>query len=229
MDGGELSRLYLIADAGFCVARGRSLRSVVHAAVGAGVRRVSLRVKGDWSPQRSEALWADAARAAEVAQAAGAQVLVHAEVARGRALHVSGVHLGAAQVAWVQEARQRLEGEGLVGVSCHNQREAQRAQQRGADFVTLSPVFESVSKPGYGGRLTLEHWGELARGLSVPAYALGGVGPREVRACLDAGFYGVAVVGGICGAADVAQAARRYLEALCSEGDAGGSGRLPRV
>jgi len=46
----------------------------------------------------------------------------------------------------------------------------------------------------------------------VPIFALGGVTPERVRPCLEAGAHGVAVLSGVFGEADPAEAARRYLK-----------------
>jgi thiamine monophosphate synthase len=43
----------------------------------------------------------------------------------------------------------------LCGRSCHDPAELARARAEGCDYVTLSPVFPSASKPGYGPALGL--------------------------------------------------------------------------
>lgn len=82
----------------------------------------------------------------------------------------------------------------LVGRSCHSVGEVERASADGCDYVTLSPVFATPSKPGYGPALGLPGLAMLSRG-SPPAYALGGIRPRDVPGCLMAGARGVAVMG----------------------------------
>lgn len=84
----------------------------------------------------------------------------------------------------------------LVGRSCHNASEASAATAEGCDYVTLSPVFTTASKPGYGPALDLHGLAELTP-VAPPAYALGGVHPPDVAGCLDAGAAGVAVMGPI--------------------------------
>jgi thiamine-phosphate pyrophosphorylase len=84
----------------------------------------------------------------------------------------------------------------LLGRSCHSGAEVVSAAGQGCDYVTVSPVFATPSKPGYGPALGLDGLAELTR-LGPPAYALGGVRPEQVRGCLDAGARGVAVLGPI--------------------------------
>ncbi|MDG4815468.1 thiamine phosphate synthase [Micromonospora sp. WMMD956] len=94
----------------------------------------------------------------------------------------------------------------LVGRSCHDAAELARLTTE--DYATLSPVYPSRSKPGYGPPLGARRLGELIRFSPVPVLALGGIEtPEQVRACLTAGAAGVAVQGAILRAGDPAGAA----------------------
>ncbi|RVU46737.1 thiamine phosphate synthase [Lujinxingia sediminis] len=214
------SRLYAIADVGFCEARGLFLEEVVASALAGGVRMLSVRV-GDalvgLNEAAREALWAEVARAVARGRQAGAEVLLHAHPERAASLGCGGVHLKGRQVGEVARVRAMLRNDARVGVSCHNAEELRRACEAGADFVTLSPIFASVSKPDYGGEVDLNTWASLIASSPLPVYALGGVRPEHVRRCLEAGFTGVAVIGGLFGAEDVAGAARRYVQSVNAE------------
>lgn len=211
------SRLYAIADVGFCEARGLFLEAVVAQALAAGVTMLSVRV-GEALEGRDEGererLWGEVEKVVARGRRAGAVVLLHAHIERAASMGCGGVHLKARQAGEVAEVRRRLGQGALVGVSCHNAEELRRAGEAGADVVTLSPIFKSVSKPGYGGEVGLGRWAELVAASSVPVYALGGVRPEHGAECLHAGFRGVAVVGGLFGAEDVEDAARRYLQSV---------------
>jgi thiamine-phosphate diphosphorylase len=84
----------------------------------------------------------------------------------------------------------------LVGRSCHSPDEVIRAGNEHCDYVTVSPVFVTPSKPGYGPALGIDNLAALAA-IAPPVYALGGVRPSDVAPCLAAGAYGVAVMGPI--------------------------------
>lgn len=102
---------------------------------------------------------------------------------------------------------------GPVGISAHGLAEIRAAAAFGADYATLSPIFPTPSKPGYGPPLGLDALREAAR-LGIPVVALGGIGPDEARACREAGAAGVAIMGGLMRAGDPTEATRRYLDAL---------------
>lgn len=74
---------------------------------------------------------------------------------------------------------------------------------QGMDYVFLSPVFSSISKPGYAPDWSLD---ELQAALPVlcPAavYALGGIDPGNYSQAMELGFDGVVLHGALWGADD---------------------------
>lgn len=84
---------------------------------------------------------------------------------------------------------------GLLGVSTHSLAEALAAQEAGADYVLLSPVFRPTSKPSdTRPTLGLEGLARAQAALDIPVYALGGITPANASAVLDV-CHGVAVLG----------------------------------
>jgi thiamine-phosphate pyrophosphorylase len=86
-------------------------------------------------------------------------------------------------------------------VSAHTPEEVRRARAAGASWAFLSPIWRSPSKPGDT---------RPALGVAVlrepGAVALGGVSLARVALCRAAGAHGVAGMGGLFGARDVAEA-----------------------
>jgi thiamine-phosphate pyrophosphorylase len=81
--------------------------------------------------------------------------------------------------------------------------------------LLFSPVFASISKPGYGPSFDHE---ELRTALALPrraeVIALGGIDASRIPACGDLGFDGVAVLGAIWQAADPVRAFAELQNAL---------------
>ena len=86
----------------------------------------------------------------------------------------------------------------------------------GADYVTLSPIFLSDSKPGYGPALGLDVLAAAAEADAAPGpvVALAGITPDNAASCLAAGAAGIAVMGEIMRAEDPEKTVRRLLTAL---------------
>ncbi len=80
---------------------------------------------------------------------------------------------------------------GLVSRSCHSLDEL--GHRRHFDYVFLSPVFDSISKPGYRAAFTEE---ELTASPLVDSHvvALGGVTPARLGAVARMGFGGAAML-----------------------------------
>lgn len=106
--------------------------------------------------------------------------------------------------------------EALVGVSRHDAIGVAR-RAAGADFALVSPVFESVSKPGHPG-IGISALTRLVSACAVPVVALGGIDATNVTAVLRTGASGVAVRSAVFDAADPVRAARELREALGSAG-----------
>lgn len=160
------------------------LVAAVAAAIAAGCRWVSLREK-DLPPADQ----ADLLRAlSPLLRDVGGVLCVHGSPDLARL--VDGVHLPAG--GDVAAARALLGPAALIGLSCHDRAGLAAAARAGADYATLSPIFPSASKPGYGPALGP---GALA-GAPLPVLALGGVGPDNLAACRQAGAAGAAVMGG---------------------------------
>jgi len=125
-----------------------------------------------------------------------------------------GIHFGSA--TW-HFRNHYLSDQGVpirpIGYSAHDIAEAQQVAQECAQFVTLSPIFETPSKRGI-----LEPrgpgWLHLARCSlgEFPIVALGGIDGTNAREVVRAGADGVAVIRAIIAAPDPEFAARQLRE-----------------
>ncbi len=97
---------------------------------------------------------------------------------------LGGVHLN---------ARNPQPPENAESVSCSMHSIEQLDQSENFDYVTLSPIFDSISKPGYKSAFNLENISRYIRGKKV--VALGGVTPDKFPALRDVGFFGAAMLG----------------------------------
>jgi len=141
----------------------------------------------------------------------GATVMAHDDLDAVVATGAGGVHLpGGGDPA---AARARLP-HGLIGVSAHSAAEAIALIKAGADYVTISPIFLTDSKPGYGPALGLAGLTEAVTLANGPVIALAGINPENARSCIDAGAAGIAVMGDIMRAADPEATARALIRTI---------------
>lgn len=149
-----------------------------------------------------------ARRLREVTSAWGSLLLLAGRADVALAAGADGVQLGG-DAPRAEELRPLVGRRLLLGVSLHGS----ELPPVESDFATLAPVFPTSSKPG-APPVGLERLGATSSRTAAPVFALGGVGPEQVRACLRAGAHGVAVRGAVLCAGDPAAAARRFFDAL---------------
>ena len=185
----------------------RPLEEVAEAVFAGGCRWFSLREK-DLPPEERRALLAALVAAG---RRFGALVTAHEDIQAVAVTGAGGVHLprGGRPAA----ARARLP-RALIGASAHSADEAAALLRAGADYVTVSPVFLTESKPGYGPALGLDDLSRIVARETGPVIALGGVTAENAAACIVAGAHGVAVMGEIMRAADPRATVARILRAM---------------
>ena len=148
-----------------------------------------------------------------VVRAFGGILTIGGDPGLAAVIGAEGVHLpGTATADDTRRARGLLPASALVGISAHSLRDVEAAARAGADYVTLSPIFETASKPGYGPALGPELL-RAASHFGLPVIALGGITAANAPACREAGAAGIAAMGGLIRAADPAEAARTLLTA----------------
>ena len=86
---------------------------------------------------------------------------------------------------------------GAVSISCHSLAELAEARKKPYAYMSLSPIFNSISKPGYHSAFTAQQIDE-ARQLGLIDHrvmALGGVTFNQVNDVMKMGFGGAMILG----------------------------------
>jgi thiamine-phosphate pyrophosphorylase len=136
----------------------------------------------------------------------GCPLLVSDRADVALAADADGVHLGARSLP-LAAARRILRPGMLLGRSVHNLDECGQAEDGGADYLFLGPVFETASHPGEP-PLGLDAFREAVLRAKVPVVAIGGVDASNVGRIAGAGGKGCAAISAFEGAADPAETAR---------------------
>jgi thiamine-phosphate pyrophosphorylase len=182
-----------------------SVQAALEGLTPAEAARVAVQLRAKEMPR--EALGDVARTLRALTRERGVKLLINGDVELARARDADGVHLP--ERGWsVEEARARLGAAAIIGASCHDQAALERAAEGGANYATLSPVFES---PGKGPPLGVERFAEWVSAAKLPVFALGGITVERVRAVRAAGASGIAVIGAVFSAAEPARAVRDLL------------------
>ena len=147
----------------------------------------------------------------EITRKTGALFIVNDRLDVALACGADGVHLGQDDMR-AGVARQIAPNGFIIGVSVGTVEEAIHAEQEGADYLAISPVFPTASKynagPGHG----LEVLQNIRRNVSIPLIAIGGINTGNVHDVIAAGADGVAVISAVVGSPDITAAARQLRE-----------------
>lgn len=122
---------------------------------------------------------------------------------------VDGAHLGK-RTRPVFEARRAVQNEFIVGFSAHSLEEATSAERSGANYISLSPIFQPYSKHA-DVTLGLDMLREVSKKISIPVVALGGIDSFNSADCLQSGAAAVATLSAILLAHDPKRAAKEFL------------------
>ncbi len=196
--------LYVITDR--TQTSGRSLEEVVRASVHGGGRAFQLREKDLEARELTEL----ADRLLRLVRPADGILLINDRIDVTLAVGAAGTHLS--QRGFPPAVARRLLGPGrLLGVSCHSLVEAAEAQEGGADFILLGPVFYTPSKASFGPPLGLDLLRQVRPRIQIPILAIGGINAANRAEVLSAGADGVAVISAVMAADDVSATVKALL------------------
>lgn len=201
-------RLYLITDRRL-FADDNSLFVAIEEALEGGVKVVQLREKD----LATRSLLRMAYFLRELTSAYSAKLFINDRVDIAMAVDADGVHLGGDSMP-AFAARKAAGKAMLIGVSAHSIEEARKAEEEGADFITLGPIFETPSKMKYGRPLGPELLRKARGKISMPVFAIGGIKKEKVDTVLESGASGIALISAILGSEDIRSNTEEFMRLL---------------
>jgi thiamine-phosphate pyrophosphorylase len=187
---------------------GRGLLEVMEEALQGGADIIQLRDKTAGKRELLEK--ARALRA--LTRQYGVPFIVNDHVDVALLAEADGVHLGQDDLP-LAEARKLLGPDKIIGISTHRIEEARAAEEGGADYIGVGPVFATNTKPR-ARPVTTAYVRQVAAEIRIPWVAIGGITPDNVEEVLAAGARRISAVGAIVGSADVRGTCRRFVEKI---------------
>ena len=195
--------LYVVITERFC--GGRSAMEVLDAVLDAGVRLVQCREK-DLSDRE---LYTHGLAFRERTLRAGALLIMDDRVDLALALKADGVHLGQDDLP-IAVAR-TMAPELILGASTHDLEEALAAQEAGASYVNIGPIFDTQTKNVPTGVVGPAMIDAIAPHLQIPFTCMGGIKAHNIDEVIQRGARHAAVVTAVTEAADVGKAVRELM------------------
>jgi thiamine-phosphate pyrophosphorylase len=203
----EQADLYVVITAAFCA--GRTSLEVLDKVLAAGVGIIQLREKD----LEGRDLYALALEYRQRTAAAGALLIIDDRLDIALAAEADGVHLGQSDLPVV--AAHRIAPDLVVGASSHSLEEALAAQEAGAGYVNIGPIFPTATKPE-AVFLGVEAISHIAPHLKIPWSTMGGINQSNIAQVVAQGARHPAVISAVTAAPDVTAAARALREAILS-------------
>jgi thiamine-phosphate pyrophosphorylase len=199
--------LYLVTDRKLSL--GRSLLEVIKPAVDGGVTVVQLREK----EVDSREFYREAMGIKEFLESRDIPLIINDRLDIALAIDAAGVHLGQEDLP-IDVARKILGPGKVIGASVFTPDEALQAETMGADYLGLSPIFVTATKPELMNQIGLEGIGPIRRVTRLPLIGIGSMNETNACSVIRAGLDGVAVVSAICCKPDVCAAAEKIMQEI---------------
>ena len=196
-------KLYAITDRRLC--KPKLIQDYVASLLDTGVRAIQLREK-DLSDTELRSV---AVSINHICKAYSAKLFINSNIGVAADVGVDGVHLPESLLDTIQKAKARNL---LVGCSVHDLDVAQKMQVAGANFVTYSPIYPTMSKPNPA--VGLKSLRRIVGALDIPVFALGGITPSKVPECLNSGAFGVAAMSSVMSYETGIDQAKNYLKQI---------------
>lgn len=182
---------------------------VLESALRGGITTFQLREKGENALQ-GEPLKEFAKRCQQLCQQYQVPFIVNDDVQLAVEINADGVHIGQ-QDGVIQDVRERMGPEKIVGVSVNTVDEALEAADANVDYIGVGPIYDTKTKTDTDPVVGPERIQEIIQPLpGLPIVGIGGISERKAKEVIHAGATGVAVISAIANADDVEAAARQF-------------------
>jgi thiamine-phosphate pyrophosphorylase len=208
------SRLYVITP--LDLAGTDDLAGYVEAILSAGAGMIQYRAKGVATRRRVE----DCRRILRHTRRLRVPLIVNDRVDVALAAGAEGVHVGPSDMP-VAYARRLMGPHAIVGATAPTPKLAREAQEGGASYVSVGPMYATPSAPEKH-PVGPEGIAAVRSVTTLPICAIGGINEQTLAAVAGAGPDIVALIGAIAGATDPAMVARRLaasVEQLIGNGE----------
>ena len=188
--------LCVVTDRG--LSNGLSEAEIAWLAYAGGADIVQLRMKGSNGKEILEQARVIKAAADEYARI----FIVNDRVDIAILSDADGVHLGQSDIP-VEDARDLLGDEKIIGISVHNAEEAIEAESKGADYVSVGAIFKTLTKHDAHQGQGLDAIFKIKRAVGIPVMAIGGINRGNIQDVIRAGADGVAVASAVVSQRDI--------------------------
>jgi thiamine-phosphate pyrophosphorylase len=184
---------------------GRTNLEVARAMIAGGVKIVQYREK---RPHKSFRQMLDECRQIRaLSRQAGVLFIVNDYADIALLADADGVHVGQDDLP-VPEVRNLVGSHKLIGLSTHSPEQARQAQEMGADYIGVGPLYTTQTKEDVCDPVGLSYLEYAVQHVRLPFVAIGGIKRHNIDEVLRRGARTICLVTEIVGAEDIAGTVR---------------------
>jgi thiamine-phosphate pyrophosphorylase len=198
-------RLCLVADTE--AAGKRNIVAIIREAADAGATLIQLRSKNCETREFLDL----ALQASGILKPKGIPLIINDRADVALACGADGLHLGQQDLP-LAYAREILDKDRLIGISVNSLEQAKKAEEEGADYLGVGPVYFTSSKDILPPILGLKGLRTIREKVKIPILAIGGITAENVEEVISTGADGIAVISAIMGANDIFKATQTLLK-----------------
>lgn len=184
----------------------------VKSAIRAGVKIIQYREKGEGAGDMIK----EAKGISELCKKNNVLFIINDRVDIALAVDADGVHLGNKDMTY-SIARKILGSKKIIGLTVHNIREAVEAERIGADYVGVSPIFETKTKLDAGRPAGLKLIKDIKKAIKIPFVAIGGINENNLGSVIEAGARSIAAISAIVTKDNVEKECKKFREVITSD------------
>jgi thiamine-phosphate pyrophosphorylase len=193
---------YLVTDSGLSK---KGTLSDVQDAVASGCRIVQYREK----KKSTKEMIAEALQIKTICSD-DAIFLVNDRIDVALAVDADGVHIGQDDMP-IYIARAILGAGKIIGLTVHDIDEAIEAEKSGADYVGLSPIFDTATKSDAGKGIGTERIRDVKNAISVPIVAIGGINKENCESVIESGADSLVAISAVVCSDDVKRETKEFI------------------
>lgn len=201
--------LYFITDSRLTR---RTVLDDVNSALSAGVKIIQYREKD----LETRKMIDEAKKISRSCRENGALFIINDRVDIALATDADGAHLGNEDMPY-QDARRLLGDKKIIGLTVHDIGEAIESERIGADYIGISPIFETTTKQDAGAPSGVDLIKFIKKAVKIPFVAIGGINQDNIKSVLEAGARSIAAISATVASDDVEKECKKFREVIISD------------
>ena len=135
--------------------------------------------------------------------------IINDRVGVALSVDADGVHLGQGDMPY-DTARKLLGKDKIIGVTVHDVKKAIQAENKGANYLGVSPIFSTTTKSDAGKPCGVEVIKEIKKNCKMPIVAIGGITMDNAKEVVHAGADAICAISAVVTKDDIKKEIKKF-------------------